>query len=302
MAKLKRAVIREEYVAITKNDSMALILNQLIYWSKRTRDYKKFIQEERKRATVEDKDNDTFFKYGWIYKSYSQLKHELMTSRSEKTIGRHLEQLVELGFISRKKNEKYKFDKKYKFRVNILNIINELNEHGYEMLDYKFEFQNVASKKPNVLPTGQNVPSTPTNDVAIAEIITEITTENINKTSGKIVNMDNLNLNGIINTFAKITTGSMKSKDMIVLNELLKYPSNIPPNQKIEIVTETIRRIGTRFKEKNPYGKINSFSYFKNAVINEFKHLEQGGEIKIESTGKKSKSTEEYNLEELYSN
>jgi hypothetical protein len=164
MSKLKRVVIMEEYVSITKNDSMALLLNQLIYWSKRTTDYNKFIQEEYNRVLT---GKDTY-KYGWIYKSYSELKHELMSSNSTKTIGRYLLKLIEMGYIMRKRNDKYKYDKKYLYRVNLINIINALHENGYEIPDYNFEIPNVPSKRSNVSSMGHGDPSEGHHDRAIA--------------------------------------------------------------------------------------------------------------------------------------
>ena len=45
--KLKRAVIKEEFVTITKDFILAVILNQFIYWSDRVNDFDKMIEEER---------------------------------------------------------------------------------------------------------------------------------------------------------------------------------------------------------------------------------------------------------------
>ena len=46
--KLKRAVIKEELIAITGNFIEAVILNQMIYWSERINDFDNFIREKRK--------------------------------------------------------------------------------------------------------------------------------------------------------------------------------------------------------------------------------------------------------------
>jgi hypothetical protein len=45
--KLKRAVIKEEYVALTGSVDKALILNQFVYWSERVRDFDLFVKEEK---------------------------------------------------------------------------------------------------------------------------------------------------------------------------------------------------------------------------------------------------------------
>lgn len=303
MLKLRRAVVKEEYVAITKNDSMALILNQLIYWSNKTRDSKKFIQEEQKRS-ITGKSN---YNYGWIYKSYSELKHELMTTNSVKTIGRNLSKLIELGFIDRKKNEKYKYDKKYLYRVNILNIIKKLNEHGYEMLDYKFEFQNVVSEKQKDITNCQTDPPNGQSDVAIAKITKKIIIENINTTTaenGVVVNLERINLNEIIDTFKTVTLHYPNERDMKIINEILKLPVEIEANQKIEAIIKILKKVGREFKERTPDDTINSFNYFKKAILAEFKILEQqckGGDLRIDRA-KDSKSKQEYDLNSLYTN
>jgi hypothetical protein len=48
--KLKRAVIREEFIAITGNFIDAVILNQFIYWSERVKDFDEYIKQENDRA------------------------------------------------------------------------------------------------------------------------------------------------------------------------------------------------------------------------------------------------------------
>lgn len=50
--KLKRAVIKEEFVTITKDFILAVILNQFIYWSDRVNDFDKMIEEERSEVSV----------------------------------------------------------------------------------------------------------------------------------------------------------------------------------------------------------------------------------------------------------
>ncbi len=47
---LKRVVIKEELVALTGDATKAIILNQLLYWSQRTRDFDKFLDEEKSRC------------------------------------------------------------------------------------------------------------------------------------------------------------------------------------------------------------------------------------------------------------
>ena len=91
--KLKRIVIKEEFVAITGNYIDAILLSQLLYWSERVRDFDLFIKQEQIENEIEPK-------YGWIYKSYLELSNETMIGLSPSNVKKHLEKLIELGFIS----------------------------------------------------------------------------------------------------------------------------------------------------------------------------------------------------------
>ena len=72
--KLKMAIIREEYVAITNSFQLALVLNQLLYWSERITDFDQFISEENNRRQTTKLD-DIPLSHGW---SISLLKSLLV--------------------------------------------------------------------------------------------------------------------------------------------------------------------------------------------------------------------------------
>ncbi|MEN8905404.1 MAG: winged helix-turn-helix domain-containing protein, partial [Clostridiales bacterium] len=219
--KLKRAVIKEEFVAITGNVITALILNQIIYWSERIRDFDKFIDEEKKRFENEGQEVQIDLQKGWIYKSYDELKEELMLTESLKTISRHVNKLVDLGFLDRRRNPKIRYDRTYQYRVDLLTIKNKLNEMGYDLQGYRVEFtkgQNVQSNcqknsfEKDICPINRQIDDSKGQiddskgqydasnrqidasncqiDKAIPEITTEITTENISKASTTKENFD----------------------------------------------------------------------------------------------------------------
>ncbi|HEY0090236.1 MAG TPA: transcriptional regulator, partial [Candidatus Lokiarchaeia archaeon] len=108
MNKLKRAVIKEELVELTGGYREAIILNQFIYWSERICDFDKFIEEENKRRIENAEIEKT---NGWIYKSIKELKTEVMINLSESNFKRYVNVLIEKGFISKRTNPKYKWDK-----------------------------------------------------------------------------------------------------------------------------------------------------------------------------------------------
>ena len=200
MRRLKRAVIKEEFVALTGDYLSALILNQMIYWLEKMNDFDKFIQEEITRTENNDSDEEINMPltHGWVYKKSSELVDELMLSRdsksklmSEKTIRRHIEKLVEAGWLDKRKNIKYKWDRTYQYRVNLVKISEDLEKIGYSLQGYAWVDSFSFNKKPKqttpIVPSnGHNVVLNERNVVlkgsyvgAIPEITTEINKENI---------------------------------------------------------------------------------------------------------------------------
>jgi|GEM_PF-6864346 DNA-binding MarR family transcriptional regulator len=145
---LMRAVIKEEYVVITGDMMEAVILNQMIYWSERVSDFDKFIAEEQARQPQEAATENTMpLLHGWIHKSSLELKEEIMSMDSTKTISRKLENLVAKGFLDRRNNPQALYDRKYQYRVNFTVIIEALAEEGYALEGYKVELPSVSVKK-----------------------------------------------------------------------------------------------------------------------------------------------------------
>lgn len=134
--KLKRIVIKEELVELTGSVDGAIVLNQMIYWSERIRDFDQFVAEENSRAEKEGIPISEPAN-GWIYKSAEELTEELMRFKGATTIGNILTFLVEKGWLSRRHNPKYKWDKKYQYRVNLFMIQLDLQKLGFGLEGYK---------------------------------------------------------------------------------------------------------------------------------------------------------------------
>lgn len=180
MRKLKRVVIKEELVDLTGSIDAAIVINQMIYWSERVKDFDKFIEEENSRAEKEGIEQ-TEYQNGWIYKSADQLETELLRFKSTKTIARILDNLTQKGWLSRRRNPKYKWDKTYQYRVNYRAIQHDLVRIGYTLEGY--ESLNVAFLKmrdrEDDLGNGEDKVRDRSIDfgVAIPKTTTEITTE-----------------------------------------------------------------------------------------------------------------------------
>lgn len=136
--KIKKAVIREDLLAITGDYRKAVILNQFIYWSERVADADKFIEKENEIARNNGKNERELF-FGWIYKTADELSEEVMLGLSASQIRRYINDLVSMGFIDKRTNPKYKWDRTMQYRVNLVNIAKELKKNGYPLSDYKIE-------------------------------------------------------------------------------------------------------------------------------------------------------------------
>ncbi|MCQ4925055.1 hypothetical protein NE686_18280 [Tissierella carlieri] len=150
MNKLKRAVVKEEFVALTGDLEKAIILNQFIYWSERINDFDKFIEEEKKRREKEGTEEvNISFQNGWIYKDMEELKEEIMFTCSISTMSRKLNDLVKEGWIHRRNNPDFKWDKRYQYRVDLSKISSDLFKIGYILQDYKVNIMELL-KLPNL--------------------------------------------------------------------------------------------------------------------------------------------------------
>lgn len=136
--KLKRAVIKEELVAITGDFINSIILNQFIYWSDRVNDFDSMVEEEMKIASKEGIELNQPLKRGWIYKKAEELSNETMIGLSDSNMRRRIKDLVSKGYLFERKNPKYKWDQTKQYRVNFTKISKDLKERGYVLSGYRF--------------------------------------------------------------------------------------------------------------------------------------------------------------------
>lgn len=142
--KIKKAVIREDLLSITNDFRKAIILNQFIYWSERISDADKFIEKENEIARSNGENEKELF-YGWIYKTAEELAEEVMLGLSASQIRRYINDLVKMGYISKRNNPKYKWDRTLQYRVNLVNIAKALKKNGYPLSEYKINIPDEES-------------------------------------------------------------------------------------------------------------------------------------------------------------
>lgn len=179
--KLKRAVIKEELIAITGNYVDAIILNQFLYWAERINDFDAYQKEEQKIAEKSGMKFNPEFTHGWIFKSANSLSDETMLGLSISNMRKHIRSLVAAGFIQERKNPKYKWDKTMQYRVNLNAIQSALHKAGYTLEGYRMNetFSNLKS------PSSKTEDQLSQNRTAIPKTTAETTTETTNKASGR---------------------------------------------------------------------------------------------------------------------
>lgn len=240
--KLKRIVIKEEFVAITGNYIDAILLSQLLYWSERVRDFDLFIKQEQIENEIEPK-------YGWIYKSYVELSNETMIGLSPSNVKKHLEKLIELGFISTRQN-KNKWDRRKEYKINLIAIQNELLKNGYALDGYALilPFSKTENGSSNI--ENRNAQNRKTVTEITTETTTETTTNNSmsEKFSDAKFDEDSDEIK-IVNYFIE------KLKDV---NKNIKVPSGLKNKQKW--ATEIHRLINIDGKNREEVCKVIAFA------------------------------------------
>jgi hypothetical protein len=205
--KIKKAVLREDLLAITGDFRKAIILKQFIYWSERVSDADKFIEKENEIAKNNGEEERELF-YGWIYKTADELAEEIMLGLSASQVRRYVRDLVDMGFISKRNNPKYKWDRTLQYRVNLVNIAKALKEKGYPLSEYKIELPDDLS---NVHGCAINEPHMENQSVPDAYAIPETTTREYNSDITNTENKDFILSNKEKKTLPKNGKGSKTS-------------------------------------------------------------------------------------------
>lgn len=160
------SVIRKELVALTQNSQVAVVLNQLLYWTRRVKDFDLFLKEERARSLEEAPS----LNHGWIYKTADELIEETLLTVSRPTMRKYLKILVEDGWMEEKRNLERKWDQTSHFRLNLKRIHDALLSLGYSLSGFerdlfhsdlinegKEEGESEVALK-NLMPTLENLP------------------------------------------------------------------------------------------------------------------------------------------------
>ena len=134
--RMKKAVLREDMMALTQEVTQAMVLGQMLYWTKTLDKVNDWLFEENKRlAEVELPQHE--YNYGWIYKSAREMREDLMNAFSEDAIQRAFSALVTKGVFMKRHNPIVRYDRRLQYRIDIIFLRRLLKDRGYEMTDFQ---------------------------------------------------------------------------------------------------------------------------------------------------------------------
>jgi DNA-binding MarR family transcriptional regulator len=138
---LKRAVIREEFVELTHEPRIAVILAHLLEENLKVPDFDLFLEEEMKprenRFSSKDHSN---FQHGWFYKSARELLEETLLHVTPMTFSRYLKYLVARGWIQTRHKPKNRSNLRVQYRVNLRKLSADLQKKGYTLPGFPPDF------------------------------------------------------------------------------------------------------------------------------------------------------------------
>ena len=161
---MKKAVLREDMMAITNDVTQAMVLGQMMYWTKTLDKVNDWLFEENKRLAESNLPQHEY-NYGWIWKSAKEMREDLMFAFSEDSIRRAFTALVNKGVLMKRNNPYVGYDRKLHYRIDLLLLRRILKDSGFEMTD--FQLAPIPHEAASIPPGAESIPH---GAVAITEI------------------------------------------------------------------------------------------------------------------------------------
>lgn len=281
---LKIAVLREEFTVLTDHYIQALALNQFVYWENRTKDAKLYREEEKQRFNNENESNKELPQYGWIYKTAEELAKEILLDVHPTTVRRHLKVLEEKGYLFKRTNSWYKWDRTYQYRVNLAKVVKDLKRLGYPIKDYEWLTSGEDDKKPlGDQDNKENAGSRMHDDglkvfhaEAIPEITSQITSNQKDEEASCSLNHEVIeeSVNVILKHFKELSDKKYVSNaDKECIRNVAEQ--GWPTEQILQWMVECFEQ----FTPRHPKDSIRSFKYVENYL---FDKAYQAGLLKSE--------------------
>lgn len=131
--RLKRAVIKEELVALTGDAYQAVILDRFITLTFESMEYDRLMLEEKARAESIGRIIDVPISFGWIYKKSEDLASEIMIINTARTVRQKVTELVEKGYLLERNSDEYRFERTKQYKVDMDKISQGLELMGYRL-------------------------------------------------------------------------------------------------------------------------------------------------------------------------
>jgi len=153
---LRRAIIKEELIALAGDYQKAIILNWAIICTENSNGFDEYLSEINKRIIAQGRDQGAspgiepsdqaakahqepeFASHGWFYKSGQKWAQQTMLGLSNNGMKAHLKPLIEKGWLEWRTNPKFKWDRTRQYRANIGLIAQDLKDIGYGLDGYAF--------------------------------------------------------------------------------------------------------------------------------------------------------------------
>ena len=177
---MKKAVLREDLMKVTDDVVQAMVLGQMLFWTKTLDKVNDWLFEENKRLAEYDFPQHEY-NYGWIYKSAKQMRDDLMNAFSEDAIQRAFASLTKSGVLLKRNNPLCGYDRKLQYRIDLILLRRKLKEIGWEMTD--FVMDSIPQDAAFIPQGAESIP-------LCAGAIAEIKTESKNKETPIVPNGD----------------------------------------------------------------------------------------------------------------
>ncbi len=225
---MKKAVLREDLMKITGDVVQAMVLGQMLYWTKTLDKVNDWLFEENKRLAEADLPQHEY-NYGWIWKSAKEMREDLMFAFSEDAIQRAFSSLTQTGLLMKRNNPVLKYDRKLHYRIDLLFLRRKLKESGWEMTDF------ILDSTPQ---DAVSIPQGAESMTLCAETITEIKVETSNKETPIVPNGDI----GLLFPTEQLSTDSPR----IANRSAMASRSNAIPGKTAEFQARANRLLGRR--------------------------------------------------------
>ncbi len=188
---MKKAVLREDMMAITQDLTQSMVLSQMLYWTKTLDVVNELIFEENQRLAEEGLPQCEY-NYGWIWKSAREMRGDLMCAFTEDAVQKAFQSLCKVGLLMKRRNPSLKYDRKLQYRIDLLLLRRKLKEAGWQMTDFiladaSIEMKTIPPITECIPPITEWKPRIAEWNPPITETITEttykITTENTSQTT-----------------------------------------------------------------------------------------------------------------------